>query len=237
MILHIYHCNRAEIIDHRTASGQNRPPGTGRYPLERGAVDVRLIPPVTAFDDPVMGEILGLFQNVPLDGEEHAISINWSYLERQLGMSRLEVERLLRRASARGLLQRMEIDYDHVKWMRQSADKGVLLIMACVERRDLVRPPREYLDGVVNVVDEIASGVVNRERGQFLREVVVVPNGHLDPRSDNKMPWTSVLAILEAIPPVLEAGGFHAHLNSFGHAKILELAINAHPLGYVLRTV
>jgi hypothetical protein len=196
-----------------------------------------LIPPVTAFDDPVMGEILGLFQNVPLDGEEHAISINWSYLERQLGMSRLEVERLLRRASARGLLQRMEIDYDHVKWMRQSADKGVLLIMACVERRDLVRPPREYLDGVVNVVDEIASGVVNRERGQFLREVVVVPNGHLDPRSDNKMPWTSVLAILEAIPPVLEAGGFHAHLNSFGHAKILELAINAHPLGYVLRTV
>lgn len=237
MILHIYHCNTATISDHRTASGRNRPPGTGRHPLQRGAADVKLLPPIGAFDDPVMGEMLGLFQSVPLDGEERAISINWTYLERQLGRSRVELDRLLRRAAARGLLQSMGIQYDHVKWMRQSADKGVLLIMACVEKRDLTRPPREYLEGVANAVDEIATGVVNRERHQFLRNVVVVPNGHLDPRGDNKMPWTSVLAVLEGIPPVLEARGFHVHLNSYGHAKVIELAINAHPLGYVLRTV
>ena len=237
MILHIYHCNTAIISDHRTASGRNRPLGTGRHPVRRGAADVRLVPPTNAFDDSTLGTLLGLFQEVPLDDTERAIAINWGYLERKLELSRAEVEALVAEAAERGLLRGMDIDYDHVRWMKQSADKGLLVIMACVEKRDLTRRPREYLGGVVEAVEEIVAGVVNEAQHQFLRRIVIVPNGHLDPRGDNRMPWTSVLAVLEAIPPVLSRRGFDVSLNSYGHAKMIELAINAHPLGYVLRTV
>jgi sugar phosphate isomerase/epimerase len=155
-------------------------------------------------------------------------------LEERLGVARSEIRGLLQQADRRSLLRRLTIAYDYEQWLKQSSEKGCLVIMTCVEHTDLTRDPAEVADAYGETVDAIKRSVLNGQ--QRLDRVIVVPNGHLAPRTA-PVPWEQALALLREIPPALEKRGYEPTLNSYGFSKIIRLAIHAHKLGYVLRVV
>jgi hypothetical protein len=242
LILHIYHCTFAELRDYRSSGGKNRPAGTGKWPEKAGEADIEYHPPTNGFQNPDLGQLLSLFQAVEIDQSEwdSPILINWQYLEETLELPRHSVDALLHEAKRLGLMSKLTIDYDHERWLRHSRVKGCLVIMAGVEEADLRRNPEELSSAFGEIVDELA-----RERpprgllgeGHELRQVFVVPNGHLNARSGPGLDWEKALAVLQRLPPELEERGYESGLNSYGYEKLIRLAINAHKRGYVLRVV
>lgn len=236
MILHLYHCNLARFRDYKAAPGRNRPDGTGRFPERPGLANIDYLPPTTHFADPALGKLLELFQSIDLDNRaDSPIRINWKFLEKALGLPREKIRELLSEASTRGLMHTLTIDYDHECWLRQSSEKGCFVIMSCVERQDLERDRKECVEAYCDAVDEVREAVLND--GHTLRNVFVIPNGHLAPRAGNGLPWREALSVLMDIPPALEKRGYEAALNSYGYTKLIDLGINAHKIGYVLRVV
>lgn len=235
MILHIYHCNLAIIRDYRESQGQNRPEGTGKIPSRPGKADVRFLPRTDTFRDPVLGKLLRMFQSIDLtDGPDAPVRINWKYLEAAFGCSRADISRILETAEGLGLLRTLTIEYDHEQWMKHSREKGCLVVMAGVEKSDLARKLDELHSRFCDTIDAVKRDVTNG--GQTLRHVFVVPNGHLAPRA-KPVDWQEAHALLETLPPALARRKYKASLNSYGYPKLIQLAINAHKLGYVLRVI
>jgi hypothetical protein len=236
LIFHLYHCNLARFRDYKTAPGRNRPDGTGRFPERPGEADFDYTPPTTSFGDPSLGKLLELFQSIDLVQQENSpVRINWKYLEKQIGLTREDLRDLFRKASALRLMRGLTIDYDHECWLRHSSEKGCFVIMTCVEASDLERDRNDCVNAYCDAVDEIRDAVLNK--GHTMQHVFVVPNGHLAPRAGNGLPWKDALEVLLDLPPALEKRGYEAALNSYGYTKLIELGINAHKLGYVLRVV
>ncbi len=234
MILHIYHCNLAIISDYKVSQGRNRPSGTGRFPEAAGEADVQFTPLTNTFGDRDLGELLRMFQSIDLaDLSASPVRMNWKYIEDRLGCERSEIYGLLQKADRLGLLRSLTIEYDHEKWMQSSSEKGCLVVMACVERRDLARELSECASAVCEAVNAVKRDVAPK---QVMRQVFVIPNGHLAPRA-KPLPWKRALEILQAVPPALKAQGYEATLGSYGYPKLIQLAINAHKLGYVGRVV
>jgi DNA-binding Lrp family transcriptional regulator len=236
MILHVYHCNMAVIHDYKSAPGKNRPPGTGRYPQRPGGANVDYLPPTQSFGSDSLGKLLQCFQDIKI-GElaESPFRMNWQYLEESLGLSRQEIRDKLREAERMGLLRSLTINYDHEKWMQYSREKGCLVAMTCVEESDLRRDANECVEAYCDAIDAIKGAVIGKK--QSLKYIYVVPNGHLAARSGTGLPWEEVLEVLQRLPPALNKRGYKAKLNSYGYTKVINLAINAHKLGYVLRVV
>jgi hypothetical protein len=175
-----------------------------------------------------------MFQSIDLaDLSDSPIRMNWKYIEEKLGCERAEVYRLLQEADRLGLLRELTIRYDHEKWLQNSQVKGCLVVMACVERRDFARTPEEGAQAVCDVVEEVRKGIAPSHP---LRKIFVIPNGHLAPRA-RPLPWRRALEMLEAVPREFESRGYEASLGSYGYPKLIQLAINAHKLGYVGRVV
>jgi hypothetical protein len=242
LILHIYHCTLAIFHDYRTSGGRNRPAGTGKWPPKAGEADVHFLPPTNDFGDRDLGRLLSLFQSVDLDESEweSPVLVNWDFLQQKLGLPREAVTGLVAKARQLGLMERLTIDYNHERWLRHSRTKGCVVVMTCVEPADLERDPREIADAYCDAVDRLVREEPPRgllSAGQDLREVFVIPNGHLDVGSRTGLYWGDVLPILQGLPPALAARGYEAHLNSYGYEKLIRLAINAHKMGYVLRVI
>ena len=234
MILHIYHCNMVIARDKRKATGRNRPSEIARVPRSPGERDIVYEPPRSGFDDD-LGELLDQFRHVDLAQEDGPLAVNWAFLQRQLGADRESVKARVARARALGLLPGMAIDYDHEAWMAASRNKGCLLVMMCVEDRDLRRERRELLDAFGGVVMRICDGIVGG--GEWLERVYIMPNVHLGPRAELATDAGRTVALMEAAAGELRARDLSCELNSFGYSKMLQLAINAHPMGYVLRVI
>jgi hypothetical protein len=242
LILHVYHCTLAVLRDYKTSGGRNRPAGTGKWPEKPGMADVRYFPPTEGFRNPDLGALLSLFQEIDLDEpeSESPIWVNWDYLERSLGLQREKISTLMHEARELGLMQRLTIDYDHERWLRHSRTKGCLVVMTCVEESDLKRNAGEMATAYCDVIDKLVKEKAPRGllgEGQELRNVFVVPNGHLDARSGPGLDWCQTLSILQELPRALTDRGYEAALNSYGYEKLIQLAINAHKLGYTLRVV
>lgn len=236
MIFHLYHCNLATFRDYKAAPGRNRPDGTGRFPDKPNLADLDYQPPTDQFGDTVLGQLLDMFQSIDLSNQAHSpVKFNWSYLEDRLGLRRKEVRDLLRKASRLGLLRQLTIDYDHESWLGHSKEKGCFVVMTCVEESDLDRSVSECANAYCDAIDDIRGAVLNDD--QDLKYVFVVPNGHLAPRAGDGLPWEKALAVLRALPDELNKRGYHASLNSYGYTKLINLSINAHKIGYVLRVV
>lgn len=236
MILHIYHCTLVEIRDYRAAPGRNRPDGTGRHPERPGEADIHYEPPTRAFEDDALGRFLALFQSIDLaNTPKSPVRINWKFLENRLGLKRAELLKLKSKADRLGLMQRLTIDYDYEVWMQRSNDKGMLVVMTYVEEHDLNRDPAEYTEAYCDTIDEVRKDILNAR--QTLTKVAVVPNGHLAPRTEPGTSWQEAVDVLKALPGALAKRGYEAELNSYGYTKVLNLAINAHKRGYLLRVV
>src|ERR1700722_10032021 len=220
VILHIYRCNLAIISDYKVSQGRNRPNGTGRFPAVAGEADVQFMPVTDGFGDHDLGELLRMFQSVDLaDLSASPVRMNWKYIEARLGCERSEIYRLLQEADKMGLLRSLTIEYDHEKWMQNSSEKGCLVVMACVERRDLARELDECAEAVCEAVEAVKRDVAPRH---VMRQVFVIPNGHLAP-SAKPLPWKRALEVLQAVPPALAARGFDASLGAYGYPKLIQL--------------
>lgn len=242
MILHIYHCTQAELRDYRSSGGRNRPAGTGKWPEKAGEADIRFTPPTEGFEDSNLGKLLALFQEVEIDESEweSPVLINWKFLEKKLELQRDQVASLMHKAKRLGLMRRLTIDYDHERWLRHSRVKGCLVIMSGVEETDLRRDVSEVASAFADCVDELVQEKPPRgllSDGQELKQVFVVPNGHLNARSGPGLDWKKALAVLKYLPPELEGRGYEVALNSYGYEKLIRLSINAHKRGYILRVI
>ena len=242
MIIHTYHCASASLRDYKTSGGRNRPPGTGKWPPKPGEADIDYGPPTKGFSDPNLGRLLEIFKRVDLDQPlaESPIWINWDYLQHELGLPREAVAALVYSARQLGLLTSMSGDVDHERWLKHSRIKGCLVIMTCVEESDLRRTKDEIAKGFCDTVDDLVRAPPPRGllgEGDNLSEVFVVPNGHLAARAGQGLKWEPTLAVLQTLPPALEARGYQAHLSSYGYEKLIALAINAHKRGYTLSVV
>jgi hypothetical protein len=176
-----------------------------------------------------------MFRTIDLADLTHSpIKMNWKHIEATLGCSRKDVFQLFEEADAKGLLRALTIQYDHEQWLKHSREKGCLVVMTGIERGDLARDPKERADAFCGAIDLVKRDVVGS--GQVLKHVFVVPNGHLAPRA-KPVPWEDALTVLKTLPPALSKRRYKAALNSFGYPKLIELAINAHKVGYVLRVV
>lgn len=254
MKLHIYHCNLAILTDRKpspTGGGKavsNKPAGIIRYPSEPGRADVHFLPVTDSFrmpwprdterpiwlDDNMLSKLLEQFKSVDIfDPEGSPVLVNWRKLEERLGLDREQLNMLLAKADQMGLLRRLTIEYDHAKWMRWSRNKGCLVIMTCVEKSDYQdgNIVERFCDEVTTIRDKIVSG------SQELTEVIIVPNVHLTTREDIGDDWEKTITLLQNAKRKLEERDFHVQLNSFGYAKNILLAINAHKLGYVFRSI
>jgi hypothetical protein len=235
VILHIYHCNLAIIRDYRKSQGRNRPDGTGRYPITPGEADVEYLPSTKNFGDPQMAKLLDMFQKIDLADLAHSpLKWDWRFIENALGCTRQDVHRLLANADRMGLLKGLTIDYDHEQWMKHSKEKGCLVVMTGIEKADLSRGADERADAFCDAIDEVKHDITGP--GHVLREIFVVPNGHLAPRAE-PVEWTEALEVLKTFPPALKRRRYRARLNSYGYPKLIELAMSAHKRGYLLRAV
>jgi hypothetical protein len=193
------------------------------------------MPPTRAFGDPQMSKLLEMFQRIELgDLTNSPLKWDWRYMERELGCTRQDVHRLLQTAGRKGLLRRLTNDYEHEEWMKHSQEKGCLVVMSGIEQEDLERDPGERAAAYCEAVDLVKRDVTGP--GHVLRDVFVVPNGHLAPRAD-PVEWQKALAVLQTFPPALKQRRYRARLNSFGYPKLIQLAIHAHKRGYLLRAV
>jgi hypothetical protein len=182
-----------------------------------------------------MTSLLEMFRKIDLADIAHSpLKWDWRYIERELGCTRQDVHRLLDEADRKGLLRGLTNDYDHEHWMRYSQEKGCLVVMTGIEEADLTRDPDERSSSFCDAIDDVRIDVLGP--GQILREVFVVPNGHLAPRAA-PVQWDAALEVLKTFPPALKARRYKARLNSFGYPKLIELAVSAHKRGYLLRAV
>ena len=239
LIVQIYHCNLAIVRDYKSAPGKNRPKGTGRFPDRPNQADIRYLPPTGGFSDRALGQLLELFEFVGIPpGGDSPVRINWPYLRDALGLTQEEARALVMKARSLGLLPGLTIAYDHERWLKQSRDKGCLAVMTYVQRSDLSREEGERASAFCDSIDELRLQIISkvRRKGHALRHVFVVPNGHLAPRS-TPVPSARAIEVLQTLPPALIKRGYHARLNSYGYTKLIQLAINAHKLGYVARVV
>lgn len=235
MILHIYHCNELVSHDKRQAVGCNRPGPIVRWPSRPGGADISHRPPVDGFERASLGQLLDKLIEFDLDAEDSPVTLNWEALEAQLSLSRESIEALLAEARGLGLLRSLTIAVDHERWMLASADKGSLLVMSCVETIDLTRDRVELIEAFCEEVVAIRDGIVGA--GDTLTRAVVMPNVHLAPRVKPPGDSEAVVELLKKMTAALTGEGFVAEMASFGYSKMLRLAINAHPLGYVLRVI
>lgn len=235
MILHIYHCNLAIIHDYHGSQGRNRPEGTGRFPEQPGEADVDFLPATNRFGDTQLGELLEMFQKIDLgDLRNSPLKWDWRYIESTLGCTRPDVHRMLEEADRKGLLKGLTIDYDHEQWMQHSQEKGCLVVMTGIEHSDLSRDPKERTQAYCETIDDVKRDITGP--GHVLQRVFVVPNGHLAPRA-KPVDWEKALEVLKTFPPALNRRRYKAQLNSYGYPKLIQLAMNAHKRGYLLRAV
>jgi hypothetical protein len=235
MILHVYHCNRLVARDKRQAVGRNRPGSIVRHPPRPGGADLSFVPRPEALGDPALSALLEEFEEVELLAEDSPVKPDWNHLEDRLAMPREEIEEVIRMAAKRGLFRSLAPIVDHERWMALSSEKGCLLVMSCVEASDLEREHGDLVDAFCDAVRSIRDGIVGD--GDDLQKVFVMPNVHLAPRLELATDSVATVEILERATSALGELGFEAALGSFGYSKMLELTINAHPLGYVLRVV
>jgi hypothetical protein len=242
MIVHIYHCASASLRDYKSSGGRNRPSGTGKWPPKAGEADVEFSPPTQGFSTPGIGRLLELFKDIELDAPESTspVWVNWDYLQHQLGVSRERANALMHEARELGLLRQLTIDVDPERWLRHSRIKGCLVVMTCVEEGDLRRSRDDVAAKFCDTIDDLVKAGPPRGllgEGDELRDVLVVPNGHLAARAGAGLNWERALEVLQALPPALEARGYRVHLGSYGYEKLIKLAINAHKRGYALYVV
>lgn len=237
MILHLYHCNRAIIKDKPGSVGRNRPHNIQRFPTRPGQADFVYEPPTDGFKDPQLGSLLSLLQDVDVTAEDSVLEVKWDTVARRLGVDRGTAEGLLEQAIAQRLVDRLTIAVDHNQWMKHSDNKGCLVVMACAEQQDSRRDDTEIAEGVASVVRDCLTRITNSS--QWLDWLCLVPNVHLAPREP--VPEDGGARALEMLIATRDrlnddfSGG--VHLASFGYSKIIDLAINAHPIGYQIRVV
>lgn len=237
MILHLYHCNQAIIKDKVGSVGRNRPHNIKRFPSRPGRADFVYEPPTDGFAKPELGSLLSLLQDVDLASDESALEVKWDIVARRLGISEDAAKELLEQAQAQRLVEHVTIAMDHNQWMKHSDNKGCLVVMACAEQHDIHRSDVDIAEGVASVVDACISRITNS--AQWLDCICLVPNVHLAPREPvPEDGGARALEMLVAIREKLELDfEIKVHLASFGYSKIIELAINAHPIGYQIRVV
>lgn len=237
MILHLYHCNRAIIKDKPGSVGRNRPHNLQRYPSRPGQADFVYEPPTDGFANPELGALLSLLQDVDLTAEESVLQVNWDTVARRLGVPEDVAVKLLKQAHAQRLVEHVTIAMDHNQWMKHSDNKGCLVIMVCAEQGDSRRRDTEIAKGVSSVVHACLTRITNP--AQWLDWICLVPNVHLAPREPvptdgGARALEMLFATRERLDQDYNCG---VHLASFGYSKIIDLAINAHPIGYQIRVV
>lgn len=235
MILHIYHCNEVVSQDKQQSVGKNRPGSIKRWPGRPGGADIAHLPPVDGFEGDLLGRLLSRFMKCDLVAEDSPIAINWDALEAHLSLPRESVEELLDEARQKGLLRTLTIAVEHERWMLTSTNKGSLLVMSCVEESDLARDQADLADAFCAEVVAIKNGIIGK--GDTLSNAVVMPNVHLSPRATPPDDSNAAVELLKTMTAALSEQGFAVEMASFGYSKMLRLAINAHPLGYVLRVI
>lgn len=237
MVLHLYHCNRAAIKDKPGSVGRNRPHNLERYPSRPGLADFVYEPPTDGFATPGLGSLLALLQNVDVTAQNSVLQVNWEVIAQHLGLDQDAAIRLLKQAHEQRLIDHFTIAVDHNRWMKQSDNKGCLVVMACAEQQDTQRSDTEITEGVVAVVQDCLSRITNT--AQWVDWICLVPNVHLAPREP--APDDGGARALEMLVTIRDGLGHHfdsgVHLASFGYSKIIDLAINAHPIGYQIRVV
>lgn len=235
MILHIYHCDLADITDIRKAKGKsNRPMGIINYPDKRGKADFEFKPSTDGFQDSNLGEMLKEFQSIDiLNLGDSPIEIKWEAFAKKLAMSEAELRKLMARAYEMGLLRHLTINYNFEKWLMHSNVKGCLVVMACIEKEDYEKG--ELVDTFCNEVIAIHNGVIGKDN--VLDTIVIVPNTHLVEPARLGQDWGKNIKLLEKLRQGLVANGFKAKLASFGYTKIMHLVIHGHKLGYVYRSI
>jgi hypothetical protein len=207
-----------------------------RFPEEPGQADIEYRPPTDGFEEPWLASVLRLFAAADLISEESPVTVRWDFVERQLGRTRGEIEDTLELAKRRGLLPGMTIDYDHERWMHQSANKGCLVALTCIEKADLTRDRSEVVGCFVATIEEIRGAITNGG-SKRLERTVIMPNAHLNPRGEPVTDRDGCVLLLEELRDGLAESGIQVELNSYGYSKMMAFAINAHPLGYVLRVI
>lgn len=237
MVLHLYHCNRAIIKDKPGSVGRNRPHNIQRYPSRPGLADFVYEPPTDGFATPGLGSLLALLQNVDLTAEDSVLQVKWDIVAQRLGVDRDAAMRLLEQAHAQRLVDHVTIAMDHNQWMKHSDNKGCLVVMACAEQQDIRRSDSEIAEGVVSTVRDCLSRITNA--AQWIDWICLVPNVHLAPREPapedgGARALEMLVATRNRLDHDISSG---VHLASFGYSKIIDLAINAHPIGYQIRVV
>ncbi len=238
MILQIYHCNLAIFKDRRESGVKNRPHPIARVPASPGEADIEYLPPTDGFDDPRLGALLDQFRDVCIDGSRRGpVRIDWAHLREALGLETDEIRSLLQMAHQGGLISGLTLNYNHRPWMRLSHDKGCLVVMICVEESDYARTSTEVARSAIKAIGSIRSAVIGKKHGRDrLNHIFLVPNVHLGVRVVVGRDTDRNIAILRGIERGLQRN-WTVKTNSYGYTKIVELAINAHVIGFVSRTV
>lgn len=239
MILQIYHCNLAVFEDRRESGVKNRPHPITRVPEHPGEADIKYLPPIDGFDDKGIGQLLDQFRDISIDGSKRGpVQIDWDYLSEVLQLETGQIRELIRLAHERGLIRGLTLHYNHRPWMRLSHNKGCLVVMICVEESDYVRSTAEVARSAVQAISSIRTALIGKKRRlDWLNHVFLVPNVHLGVRVVVGRDTDRNIKILKGIESGLQRSRWTVRTNSYGYTKIVEMAINAHVIGFVSRTV
>jgi hypothetical protein len=239
MILQIYHCNLAVFEDRRESGVKNRPHPITRVPEYPGGADIRYLPPTDGFDDKGIGQLLDQFQDISIDGSKRsAVQIDWDHLSEVLQLETDQVRELIQLAHERGLITGLTLHYNHRPWMRLSHNKGCLVVMICVEESDYVRSTGEVARSAIQAISNIRAALIGKkEKIDWLNHVFLVPNVHLGVPVVVGRDTDRNIKILNGIEAGLQRRKWIVGTNSYGYTKIVEMAINAHVIGFVSRTV
>jgi hypothetical protein len=256
MILQIYHCNLVLIQDKRGAGSskgkskqvESMKPYISKlgendfsfYPSTEDFISVshamssnRKITSIESEDD--MGRLIEKFRNIDLASEDF-INIDWEKLAVNLNISLDRVLKLRDRAYSRGLLRNLTIEYDLQKWLHHSRNKGVIVVMTCIEACDYDNP--EIGSSFVEELTFLRDNMINTNHGDFLNIVIIVPNVHLAEESNLGCDHEKNLDILTECRDNLQEVGYCASINSYGRAKTLILGIVGHQAGgFIRRTI
>jgi DNA-binding Lrp family transcriptional regulator len=237
VIVHLYHCNRAVIVDKPGSVGRNRPANLRRFPPRPGLADFVYEAPTDGFEPPALGDFLALLKSVDPRADNAVLKVDWGEASSQLGISETAARKLLDEVYARHLIRGLTVDVDHNRWMKVSDNKGCLVVMACVEATDRARDVDEITGGLTRVVEDCVVRITNDS--QWIDAACLVPNVHLAPREPapddgGEHALSTLLSTRAALESYFD---FDIHLASFGYSKIIDLAINAHPVGFQIRAV
>jgi len=239
MILQIYHCNLAVFEDRRESGVRNRPRPISRVPDHPGGADIRYLPPIDGFDDKGIGQLLDQFRDISIDGSKRGpVQIDWDYLSEALQLAPDQIRELIQLAHERGLITGLTLRYNHRPWMRLSHNKGCLVVMICVEESDYVRSTGQVARSAIQAINGIRTALVGKKRqADWLNHVFLVPNVHIGVRAVVGGDTDKNIKILSEIESGLRRSRCIVGTNSYGYTKIVEMAINAHVIGFVSRTV